>query len=442
MSAVAGRVLIIPKGAYVAGTTYNMLDLVKYNSKSFLAKRTNTNVTPVDGADWMELTNDGVTSFNGRSGAVNPANGDYNMTNLGDVNLTTPTDGQGLRYNSQSGKWENGDAASAVSNLTDVDLTNLANGQILKYNSTAQKWENVDEKGHTIQNASGTAQTQRASLQYKDAFVSDDSTNGRTVVENVKEVTLSELSQATERGMYLATDEESVPIGTPSVDSVSYTASSDTYKSALNKLRNDVDFSKITYDAYVTIGNNVYHVDVKNTSETEVDFTTAIAYSTSRTETILLLKNSDCQYHKCTLANNSSAQNTDKSTDSITDGTVITLYYGTSSTVINLKTSADYCQYDEDTTVKQKIETYVLTLTLPSTQDTWSVSQALPSGWSANDTFVISAKIQANPNVWIGVNHDDKNALSILIESTGVSVASHDSYALGKTVKVVVQRFT
>lgn len=37
--------------------------------------------------------------------------------------------------------------ASAVSDLTDVDLTSLSNGQILKYNSTNQKWENANESG-------------------------------------------------------------------------------------------------------------------------------------------------------------------------------------------------------------------------------------------------------------------------------------------------------
>ena len=36
--------------------------------------------------------------------------------------------------------------ASALEDLTDVDLSSLSNGQILKYNSTTQKWENDDEK--------------------------------------------------------------------------------------------------------------------------------------------------------------------------------------------------------------------------------------------------------------------------------------------------------
>jgi len=52
--------------------------------------------------------------------------------------------------------------------------------------------------GHTIQNSAGTDLPQEDKMQFVDSHVSDDSTNGRTVVENVKEVTLSGLSQATE----------------------------------------------------------------------------------------------------------------------------------------------------------------------------------------------------------------------------------------------------
>lgn len=49
----AGRVLIMPKGAWDAQTEYHMLDAVRYQGSMYVAKRTNTNVTPVDGADWF-----------------------------------------------------------------------------------------------------------------------------------------------------------------------------------------------------------------------------------------------------------------------------------------------------------------------------------------------------------------------------------------------------
>lgn len=72
------------------------------------------------------------------------------LAELGDTTITSPVDGQVLKYNATTQKWENsngGGGASAVSDLTDVSLSNLANGQILKYNATSQKWENANESG-------------------------------------------------------------------------------------------------------------------------------------------------------------------------------------------------------------------------------------------------------------------------------------------------------
>jgi hypothetical protein len=43
----AGRILIIPKGDYNAETTYEMLDLVKHNGTSWLAKKESTGIEPI-----------------------------------------------------------------------------------------------------------------------------------------------------------------------------------------------------------------------------------------------------------------------------------------------------------------------------------------------------------------------------------------------------------
>ena len=48
--AVAGRILIMPKGAYDATKTYEMLDLVNHNGISWLAKKTCVGITPSDDA--------------------------------------------------------------------------------------------------------------------------------------------------------------------------------------------------------------------------------------------------------------------------------------------------------------------------------------------------------------------------------------------------------
>ena len=42
----AGKILIMPKGNYNSNTTYEMLDLVKHNGTSWLAKKTVTGIAP------------------------------------------------------------------------------------------------------------------------------------------------------------------------------------------------------------------------------------------------------------------------------------------------------------------------------------------------------------------------------------------------------------
>ena len=44
--AIAGRILIMPKGNYDASVTYEMLDLVKHNGTSWLAKKTVVGIEP------------------------------------------------------------------------------------------------------------------------------------------------------------------------------------------------------------------------------------------------------------------------------------------------------------------------------------------------------------------------------------------------------------
>ena len=104
--------------------------------------------------------------------------------------------------------------ASDLSDLDDVTITNVQNGQILKYNSTTSKWENVNDTGggggHVIENSSGTDMAQEDNLQFIGAYLEDDSTNDRTVVNVVREMTASEydsLSSAEKEGIIHVTDE-------------------------------------------------------------------------------------------------------------------------------------------------------------------------------------------------------------------------------------------
>lgn len=79
-----------------------------------------------------------------------PTPSGIDLGDIDDVDLSSPADGQVLKYDATNDKWINANesgGASAISNLTDVSLSNLANGQILKYNSTTQRWENQNEGG-------------------------------------------------------------------------------------------------------------------------------------------------------------------------------------------------------------------------------------------------------------------------------------------------------
>ena len=62
-----------------------------------------------------------------------------------------PNAGDEDKYLKADGTWDTpsggGGGSSTLAGLTDVDLSSPTNGQILKYNSTTQKWENADEGG-------------------------------------------------------------------------------------------------------------------------------------------------------------------------------------------------------------------------------------------------------------------------------------------------------
>tara|TARA_R110000868_G_scaffold112930_3_gene303587 strand:+ start:1039 stop:3618 length:2580 start_codon:yes stop_codon:yes gene_type:complete len=70
-------------------------------------------------ASWSDLNTDAVTSVFGRTGAVVAAEGDYSLTQLSDVTIATPTNGQVLKYNGTT--WVNG--TDTDTGLTSVGLT-------------------------------------------------------------------------------------------------------------------------------------------------------------------------------------------------------------------------------------------------------------------------------------------------------------------------------
>lgn len=58
--AIAGRVAMIPKGDYDSATTYQILDVVRYNDAAYVAKKASTGIPPTDTDYWMLMTQDGL----------------------------------------------------------------------------------------------------------------------------------------------------------------------------------------------------------------------------------------------------------------------------------------------------------------------------------------------------------------------------------------------
>jgi hypothetical protein len=211
--------------------------------------------------------------------------------------------------------------------------------------------------GHIIVDSSGSQLASENSLQFADSHVSDDSTNGRTVIENIKEhTTKADYENATEDGIHVIDDGNDVPIGTPSEDYVEVTADGvKTYGALLNELYALMDVSKLSECSYLTDGSAILRYVIKGSGFYRF---TAMSDSdgTYTYEIIYRLNSAQSDIYVWRFKENGSILVTSYTNTVASSGTKITLYYGTSSTVINLKTDANYCQYDENTTVKQAID--------------------------------------------------------------------------------------
>lgn len=120
--------------------------------------------------------------------------------------------------------------ATEINELDDVDISTPSNNDVLKYNATSGKWENGEGGsgggGHTIEDVDGTDLTQRDTLQFGEGLLAeDDSTNEKTVValdpmpsEDIDEVVdiypqageLVSIVNAFNRGDIYSTDEKMI----------------------------------------------------------------------------------------------------------------------------------------------------------------------------------------------------------------------------------------
>ena len=119
----AGRVLIIPKGAWTNLTSYEMLDLVSEGDKAYLARQASVGVRPSEDASmtyWQPFGSSASIATTDTPGLVMPDG------------VTITVDATGLIV-----------ASLIVSDLKDIKITNLATGDVLKYDGTQSKWVNV-----------------------------------------------------------------------------------------------------------------------------------------------------------------------------------------------------------------------------------------------------------------------------------------------------------
>lgn len=198
----AGRILILPKGDWNNTTMYNMLDLVSYNGITWLCKRQCVGITPsVEQVEyWQQFgsaapiastsvaglvmpdgttitidpttgaiavpiakTNgvglvkpDGTTITIDANGVISSTGG--NLSNLGDVAITSLQNGQTIVWNAANQKWQNGDVAGTLAALSDVTITGATDGQIFAYSASQGKWINATAES-TLSNSTKPIQT-------------------------------------------------------------------------------------------------------------------------------------------------------------------------------------------------------------------------------------------------------------------------------------------
>ena len=207
--------------------------------------------------------------------------------------------------------------------------------------------------GHTIQNASGVNMPQENTMQFTDSHVSDDSTNEKTVIENIKSLTEAQFESATEDGLY-DVDVEGAEIGEISEDYVEVTADGNkTWETLLNELRAEIDLTKITIYSVLTYNGDIYsalYIDNNTLAFSSSGNVSSVSGGVPATVEMLIRSSSS----QCFVISGTTA--TDVSSNKPSSGTIFTLYYGNDKAVVDLQTTANRCLMpDGTTTVAQAI---------------------------------------------------------------------------------------
>lgn len=255
-----------------------------------------------------ELEGAHVSSFNGRTGAVVPADNDYNIGQI--APLTGAQVGQ----------------VPVVTNIGTEEDPEL----VFRMGAGGGG-------GHSIIDSEGNTMPQETAMQFADSHVSDDETNGITIVENIKEVDPADYDSTTDEGIIVCDNGNDVPIGEIEEDAVSVTADGNTTYAQLLKDLN-VDVTKLTDMSVILVGGQIFNIAYDGS---EYWFTrTYIDGTTSKMSFDRLRRMSNGNW-SCIKIDTSNAT-TDQSSLLIPQGTVISLHYGTSSGIVELNTEVSY----------------------------------------------------------------------------------------------------
>lgn len=115
---------------------------------------------------------------------------DTSISDLKDVSINSPTNGQSLVYNSTAQRWENSSSSGgvALSSLTDTNISSETDGQVLKYNGTSQKWENGSLDLSTKYDTNDSAETALDDTDYMPFYDTSATAKKKTLWSNIKSV--------------------------------------------------------------------------------------------------------------------------------------------------------------------------------------------------------------------------------------------------------------
>ena len=223
---------------------------------------------------------------------------------------------------------------------------------IFVYDGTYFQLIGTSGGGHVIQNQSGTAMAQEDAMQFLDSFVSDDDVNGKTIVENIKEVLPADYDSTTDEGIIVSDDGNDVPIGEIEEDVVSVTADGvKTWATLLGELWSKIDSSKVTDNAlfiYDTGTNRViYNLYIK-TNNTYAFHLTRTNNSNISNGTVDIRQSNSRMFEGTVSTSETNISNISSTVP--TNGTVIELHYGTSSGIVELNTDARHCMMSDGVT--------------------------------------------------------------------------------------------